>query len=235
MLVHRVRALEKRLKVVPADGKRDGRADRRPRRVATTDPVPEPEHVVRVDAECGDGRVVGGKRRKVTSDGRRLLELLEQPRLGGACVCHRLLRGKSLRGDEEERRLGVDDAEHLRDVRRVDVRHKVHVEVAFAIRLERLGHHHRTEVRAADPEVDDVRDGFARVPLPLARAHALDESFHLAEHRVHLGHHVGAVDKDRRVRAVSQRDVQHGTLLSEIDLLAREHALRLVGHLCLRH
>ena len=44
-----------------------------------------------------------------------------------------------------------------------------------------------------------------------------------ASTRVDLGHHVLAVDEDRPVRAVAQRDVQHGAVLGAVDLLAGEH------------
>ena len=54
VFIHRVGAGEQFLKVVEADGNGDGQANGGPERVASADPVPELEHVVRVDAEIRD-------------------------------------------------------------------------------------------------------------------------------------------------------------------------------------
>ena len=81
------------------------------------------------------------------------------------------------------------------------------------------------EVRAADADVDDVGDRLAGVARPRAAADRLAELAHVREHRVHLRHHVLAVDEDRPVRAVAQRDVQDGAVLGGVDLLAAEHLL----------
>jgi hypothetical protein len=42
---------------------------------------------------------------------------------------------------------------------------------------------------------------------------------------VHLGDHVRAVDDDRRASRRSQGHVQHGPVLGDVDLLAREHRI----------
>jgi hypothetical protein len=50
------------------------------------------------------------------------------------------------------------------------------------------------------------------------------------EHRVHLRHHVLAVDEDGAVAAVAERDVQHRALLGDVDLVAGEHPVALLLH-----
>lgn len=57
--VHRMRASEELLEVVETDTEGDRETDGRPERVATADPIPEREHIVRVDAERFDGLRVG--------------------------------------------------------------------------------------------------------------------------------------------------------------------------------
>ena len=88
---------------------------------------------------------------------------------------------------------------------------------------ERGGGHARAEVAAADPDVDDGLDAPAGVAGPGAAAHAVGERAHAVEDRVDLGHHVHAVDLDHRVARRPQRDVQHGAILGDVDLLAAEH------------
>ena len=95
--------------------------------------------------------------------------------------------------------LGVEVAQRLRDVCPVHVRHEVHLEVALRVGLERLGHHHRPEVAAADAEVDDVGDLLAGEALPVARADAVHERLQLRQHLVHLRHHILAVHHDGSV------------------------------------
>ena len=94
---------------------------------------------------------------------------------------------------------------------------------AVAVVLQRLVGHHRPEVGAADADVDDVADALAGVALPRAAADAVGEVGHPVEHRVDVGHDVLAVDDDRRASRRAQRDVQHGAVLGDVDLLAAEH------------
>ncbi len=65
MLVHRVRAGKQLDKVVETDGQNNGQPDGRPQRVTTADPVPELEHIGRVDTKFADRFGVGGERSKV--------------------------------------------------------------------------------------------------------------------------------------------------------------------------
>jgi len=114
-------------------------------------------------------------------------------------------------------------AQRLGDVRAVDVRDEVHVQIGLPVRPQRFGHHHRTEIRAADADVDDVRDRLAGVALPRAAAQPLGERAHRAEHAIDVGHHIPAVDEDRSIASVAQRGVQHGPALGAVDLGAGKH------------
>ena len=70
MLVHGVRALQKLGETVEADGERDRQPDRRPQRIASADPVPEAEHIGRVDAEGRDLLGIGRDRDEMPRHGR---------------------------------------------------------------------------------------------------------------------------------------------------------------------
>ena len=63
-----------------------------------------------------------------------------------------------------------------------------------------------------------------------AVADAVGEGGHAVEHGVDLGHHVLAVDEDRRAGAVAQRGVQDGAVLGDVDRVAAEHRVAPLGH-----
>ncbi len=76
MLVHLVCAGQQRFEIVHANGDGDGQADGRPQRIATANPIPELEHVLRVDAELDDFFRVGGHGHEMLGDVRFLLRRL---------------------------------------------------------------------------------------------------------------------------------------------------------------
>src|ERR1700712_3212385 len=58
MLVHTMSTLEELLEIVIANVNGDGKADGAPQTVASTNPVPECEHVCLVNAKCSDSLCV---------------------------------------------------------------------------------------------------------------------------------------------------------------------------------
>lgn len=72
VFIHLVSSQEEILEVFRSDVKHDGETDGRPKGVSTTDPIPEFEHVCRVDAESGDGGSVGRESNEVLGDVRFL-------------------------------------------------------------------------------------------------------------------------------------------------------------------
>ena len=234
--VHLVVAPEELLVVVAADRDHEREADRARKRIAAADPVPEAEHVLRVDAERGDflrGRRDGDE---VLRDGgfgvllgkAGLLRLGEEPLLGGERVGHRLLRRERLGRDDEERLSGLYLAERLREVRRVDVGDKEELHVALRVGRKRDVRHYGAEVRAADADVDDVLDATTGKALPLALAHLVGEVAHLDENLANILEDILAVDLDRvGLVEIAERGVKDGAALGRVDLLAGEHLLDL--------
>jgi hypothetical protein len=90
---------------------------------------------------------------------------------------------------------------------------------------ERLIGHDRTEVGAADADVDDVPDALTSVAFPLAAPDALREVRHLAENGVDLGHHILTVHNDGCPCRGPEGHMQDGPLLRDVDLLAAEHGI----------
>ena len=84
VLVHRVEAGQHLAEVLRADRDHRRQADRRVHRVAAADPVPEPEHVGRVDAELRHLRGVGRDGDEVLGDRLLVAQRRQAPGAGGA-------------------------------------------------------------------------------------------------------------------------------------------------------
>ena len=145
-------------KPLGAERQHDRQADGGPQRVAAADPVPEAEHVLDVDAERSTAPVgVRGDSDEMTPD------CLASPRSAASSstrarpgVGHRLQGGEGLRGDDESVSAGRA-RERLGECGAIDVGDEAGARpVARRARAPRG--HDRAEVRAADPDVDDVAD-----------------------------------------------------------------------------
>jgi hypothetical protein len=80
-------------------------------------------------------------------------------------------------------------------------------------------------IGAADADVDDVADTLAGVLFPGAVAHSIGEIDYAIQHGMDLRHHVLAVHHDRVPFWRTQRHMQYGAVLSQVDLSAAEHGL----------
>ena len=97
------------------------------------------------------------------------------------------------------------------------------------MRQQRLVDHHRPEIGTADADVDHGADRLARDPHPLAGTHLVGEGEHLVQHLVDVRDHVLPVDRQLRVAGQSQRGVQHGAILGDVDVFAAEHRIPAAG------
>jgi hypothetical protein len=93
---------------------------------------------------------------------------------------------------------------------------------------KRLVGHHGPQVGAADPDVDDVSDGFSGVPLPVAISNAAAEACHPVQHLVHMGHHVFPVHQDLGPFRRPKGCVQHGSFFGDVDLFPPDHGVNAV-------
>ena len=215
--------------VLEADRQRDRKPDRRPEGVAAADPVPELEHVVGVDSEFFDLGAVGRKRHKMLGHPRRVAGGGEEPLAGRPGVGHRLQRGEGLRGDDEQRRLGVERLERLGDMGAVDVRDEVRGDI-HAVLLQRLGRHKGTQIGTSDPDVDHIGDRLAGVPLPLAGVDLSAELPHLGQNGVNFREDVLAVDQHRGVVPLAKGGMMNGAPFGNVYFLAGEHRLDHLFH-----
>ena len=214
---------------VGADGDHQRQADHRVDGVAPADPLPELEHVGGVDAERGDLVGVRAHGDEVAGHG-VLAERGDEPVAGGTGVGQRLDRGERLRRHDEQGLGRVEAGQRLDDVGAVDVGHEAGGDLRVAVRPQRPVGHRRTEVGAADADVDDGADAPPGRSRPRAVADLLGEGAGAVEHGVDLGHDVATVDLDDGVRRGSQRDVQHGSALGDVDRLTGEHRITTCRH-----
>ena len=84
--------------------------------------------------------------------------------------------------------------------------------------------HRRTEVGAADADVDHVGE-LAALPGDGAGAHAVGEGRHAVEHLVDHRHDVLALRAVDRVGGGAQRHMQDRPILGDVDRLAGEHGV----------
>ena len=225
MLVHLVEAVEHGAEILRSDGNHRRKPYSRVHRITAADPVPELEHIRGVDAELRHFSGVSRDRDKVPGHRCRVLQTGQRPIAGGVRIGHRFQRGEGLGRDDEQRLLGVQILRGLVEVRAVNVRDKAEVQAALAVGSQRLIGHHRTQVGAANADIDDIANRPAGVALPLAAAHPVGEGGHLRQNGVHLRHHVLSLEFDGLAFGRAQRNVQNGPLFGDVDLLAPEHRI----------
>ena len=136
VLVDRVEAGEHPAEVFRADGDHRREADRRVHRVAAADPIPELEHVRRVDAELRHFLGVRRDGHEVLRDRRLISQLRQQPIPSSPRVGERLQRRERLGRDDEERLLRVEVTRRFGDVGPVDVRDEPEGQIALRSRSE---------------------------------------------------------------------------------------------------
>ncbi len=108
--------------------------------------------------------------------GRLLAERADDPRARRIGVGLRLLRRKGLRADDDQRLRRIDAADQILELRAIHVGDEMRRDVAAPLRLERIAHQQRSQIRAADADVDHVLESLAGHAALLARAHRADEA-----------------------------------------------------------
>jgi hypothetical protein len=108
-------------------------------------------------------------------------------------------------------------------MRSIDVGHEVQPRSLARIGRQRFGHHRRSEIRAANPDIDDVGDPGAGVSGPFAAADAIAEAAHVLERGEDVGHDVAAVNSHGPAREIPQRDMEDGAILGHVDFFAGKH------------
>ena len=125
MFVHLVKAVEHRAEIVRSDGQHRRKPDGRIHRVTSADPVPEAEHVRRINAERGHLFGIGGDRHEMFGHGLLVAaQSLEQPVARAFRIGHRLQRGEGLGRNDEQRLRRIEIVDRLHEINAVHVRHE---------------------------------------------------------------------------------------------------------------
>src|SRR6266851_1198913 len=226
VFIHLVKPIQHRAKVIWSDRHHGRQTDRRIHRVTSTDPVPELKHVRRIDAKLRYLFSISRDCHEVLCN-----SLLIAPQSGQrpvACrmrIRHRLQRRKGLRRNQKKRLFSIQIPHRLRKVSSINVRDKAKGNIALAVEFQRLIRHHRSKIRATNPNVDDVTNPLARVPLPRTAANTIGERGHLVQYSMHRWNNILTVNNDRLALRRSQRNVKHSTVLRDIDLFSTEHCV----------
>ncbi len=93
------------------------------------------------------------------------------------------------------------------------------------VMLQRFGHHHRAQVRAAYANVDDIFDGFTRVAFPRPTDQLLTKLLHALQHFPHFGHYVLTAFFYWLIRHIPQRHMQYSAAFGLVDRLSAKHSL----------
>ena len=92
-------------------------------------------------------------------------------------------------------------------------------------RRKRARRHRRAEVRAADPDIDDIGENIPSRAKDRALAQRAGERRDLGALGLHRRHDVLAVDADWGVGKIAQGHVQSRAAFGEVDLVARKQGL----------
>ena len=220
VLVHTVSTPEELLEVIVSDNESDRQSNGAPKGVTSADPVPELEHVLLGNTECGDDLGVRAEGDEVLGDVGLVFGGLEEPVSGALSIGDSFLSGEGLASNDEERSLGVANPQGLGEMSSIDVGDEVGGKVPLGVGLESLSDHDGTQVRTTNTDVDDGVDGLSRVPLPTSVPNGLGEFLDVLKHGGNVGDTLLA---DLEFVKVTESDVEDGTILGSIDVLSGEH------------
>ena len=91
--------------------------------------------------------------------------------------------------------------------------------------FERFIGHDGAQVGSADTDVDDIFNPLTAMTLPRTTANLLSEARHFIEHFMDSGNDVFAINNNLFALRCTQRNVEYGAVLGDVDLLAGKHRL----------
>ncbi|GIX37577.1 MAG: hypothetical protein KatS3mg127_0816 [Silanimonas sp.] len=203
MPVHGLGTGQHGVEAVLPQGQQHREAHRRPQRVAAAHPVPHRQHTGRIDAEGLGLRHVGAHRVQTLATA--------QPVAHQRAIEQGLLGAEAL-GDEDGRGARwIEAGQQPGGGMGIDIAEEVQAEAAIAEIAQGVHRQPRTEIGAADADVDDIGD--------LAGPQGLGQRPHPGAGGRGLG---GGLRGYRRLEDGAQGTVQGRAALRAVDLLAME-------------
>ena len=154
------------LEIVHANADRDRQTDGTPQRIATTHPIPKLEHVLGGDPKLANFSLIRRQSHEMLGNMRCIACCLKKPSPRRMRVRQCFLSRKSFRRDDEQRCFRIEFSQRLGNVRSIDVRDEMNVEIATAVRLKSLGHHHGPQITAANANIVLTPNGTGNVNTP---------------------------------------------------------------------
>ena len=148
-----------------------------------------------------------------------------------ARIGERLNRGERLGAHHHQSCRRIKVGEVRGDVRAVDVADESATQPWLRKRLGGEIRHCRPEVAASDPDVDDGCDLLPGCTNPITTTHAVGESGHSIKHGVDIGDDIDSVDHQATGTRGTQGRVQHGAILSGVDVRPGKHRVASGFHL----
>ena len=161
-------------------------------------------------------------------------QAVKQPRTHAPGIGQSLQRGEGLRGDDDQGRLGVKIGGLDSSIGRVNVGDEAALQAVLDVGLEGLIGRHGAKIGAANANVNDSTNRLAGDPLPLTRTHLSREGVNLVEHLMNIGNGVLAVNMQLVSAGATQRGMEDGAVLSNVDVLTGIHCVTTLGDVSLR-
>ena len=94
---------------------------------------------------------------------------------------------------------------------------------------QRFIRHDRTQIRAANADVDDVANALPGKSQPLAAADSIREPSHSIEYFMNIQHNVFAIDNDDLIPCRTQRCMQNRPIFGAVDSFTAKHRFDAFG------
>ena len=187
--VHRMSAVQQSPELLRTYGDGDRQADGGPQRKASAHPVPETQCALY--AEFRRSLCIGGEGHEVLVNRAWCLRIcaapmVQKPLPGRASIQHGLGRGEGFGGNQKQRAFRFDPAQHMSQLVAVHIGDKVKVLVLVYPVLKGIDHDFRTQVRAADADIDDIGDLPAALDLIGQGEHSIQRVVNFTQRRVHV-------------------------------------------------
>src|SRR5207244_1071668 len=108
--------------------------------------------------------------------------------------------------------LGIEVTRGFLEVGAIYVGDEAESHITLAVMTQGFVSHHRSEIGAADADIDDVANGPIRMTAPAAAADLFAKGRHALEDGVNRGHDVDTIDQNSLVCRRPQGDVEHRAL-----------------------
>ena len=183
MRIHSMRALQHISELRCANGNRNRQTNGGPQGKASTDPVPESQSTRHPKLRCR--RCVGGQGHKMLLNIGFRAAVGQKPCARRVRIEHGFRRRERFGGDQEQCALRFDLAQHMPQFMPINVRDKVKVLSGLHPVFQRLHHHLRAQVRAANANIDHIRDTRIAAHLLGQRQHGIQHAVHLLQRLLH--------------------------------------------------